>query len=189
MRWYDDSFNRGTFIVRCVNESDLTNEQFSPSRDEQKGDGMNETGLKVWYIPENECHGELHAEVHSNAFTGKSSAWFELAEIREKFISALRIFPITETAAPMIEGGFRGKEGTIEQCHLRIRIKPYNRRGTLLVQTDLATDAHQSPDVDMQQSITARFSTEYTELEKFAAEFEQHLDGAREFGMLRGLEN
>jgi hypothetical protein len=147
---------------------------------------MSDTELRLTYWTDNEWDGELYAEARSGAFSGKSSAWFDKTHIKETFIEAVRVFPITTTI--MIEGGYwNSPKGTLKQCHLRILVKPYGLRGALLVQADLATSANKSPDEDLQHSTTIRFLTEYAALDKFTAELEQLLDTSREVATLRGV--
>ena len=88
----------------------------------------------------------------------------------------------------MIESGFWSKEqsGSLDQCHLQIRVRPYNSRGTLLVQVDLATECWTSPDNDLQQSVTAQFLVEYAALGEFASHLEDVLDGKRDKAVLGG---
>ena len=78
----------------------------------------------------------------------------------------------------MIEGGFCNPE-RLKQCHLRIAIRPYDARGTLLVRA--------TPDKDQQQSVTARFLTEYAATTVFASHLEGVLNGTRETAVLRGV--
>ena len=88
----------------------------------------------------------------------------------------------------MIEGGFWSKEtpGTLEQCHLRILIRPHDSRGSLLVQVDLASESWTAEDRDLQQSVAARFLADYAAIDAFAAHFELVLDGNLESAILAG---
>ena len=86
----------------------------------------------------------------------------------------------------MIEGGFWNPE-RLKQCHLRIAIRPYDVRGALLVQVDLASEYRATPDKDQQQSVTARFLTEYAATAAFASHLEGVLNGTRETALLRGV--
>lgn len=124
----------------------------------------------------------------SGAFSGAGSAWFDRQNLRDTFIEALRAFPISSDSPPEIESGFWSKEhrGTLEQCHLRIVIRPYDTRGTLLVHVDLTTESWTSKDKDKQQSVTTRFLVEYAAVETFASEFEQVLGGQRRQATLAG---
>lgn len=152
---------------------------------------MSTAELHLSYRPDDEWHGQLDATVRSGAFSGRGSAWFNRQQLKETFAAALRAFPLSASDPPMIEGGFWRKEqpGTLDQCHLRIHVRPYNSRGTLLVQVDLATECWASPDNDQQQSVTARFLAEYATLGEFASHLEQVLDGKRDEAILRGTAN
>lgn len=147
---------------------------------------MSEYGLRLRYRPDDEWFGEVDAVVNTDMFSGTGSAWFDRLYVKETFIAALRTYPLSKENLPLIEGGFWSSENPekVEQCHLRIAVRPYNLSGTLLVQVDLATRSHVSPDIDLQQSVTARFLTMYSALETFARELDQVLEGHREWAML-----
>jgi hypothetical protein len=144
--------------------------------------------LRLSYRPDDEWHGQLEASVMSAPFSGRSSAWFTRQHLKEKFVVALRKFPLSGSEPPMIESGFASKDKpwTLEQCHLRIVIKPYNARGSLLVYVDLASESWTTPDKDFQQSMIARFPVEYAAIESFATHLEEVLDGKREAAILFG---
>ena len=151
--------------------------------------GMNDAELRLSYRPDDEWLGQLDASVVSRAFSGRGSAWFNKKEVKQTFVAALRMFPLSTVNPPLIEGGFWSKEKpvTLDQCHLRIAVRPYNVRGTLVVQVDLASESRSIPDKDLQQSATARFLAEYAAVDAFAVDLEQVLDGNRELAVLRGL--
>ncbi len=149
---------------------------------------MSEAKLQLTYKPDDEWVGELTAVVRSGMFSGKGTAWFDRTNLKESFLAAAQSFPFSLTSPPTIEGGFwtKGKPGSLDQCHIRIVIKPYGLRGTLLVHVDLASESWKSPDVDLQNSATIRFLTEYEAVNKFAKEIVDLLDGAREQAILTG---
>jgi hypothetical protein len=153
--------------------------------------GMSAAELRLSYRPDDEWHGQLDATVRSGAFSGRGSAWLHREQLKETFTAALRAFPLSASDPPVFEGGFWSKEqsGILSQCHLRIRVRPYNPRGTLLVQVDLATESWDSPDNDQQQSVTARFLVEYAALGEFASHLEEVLDGKRDKAVLGGTAN
>jgi len=150
---------------------------------------MSATGLHLSYRPDDEWHGQLDAVVTSGAFTGRGSAWFSRDHLKDTFIAALREFPLSVSNPPLVEGGFwsKAKSGTLEQCHLRINVRPHDARGSLLVQVDLATESWTTPDKDQQQCVTARFLTEYAAIDAFASQLEQVLDGQREAAVLSSI--
>jgi hypothetical protein len=152
---------------------------------------MSAAELKLTYAPDDEWLGEVTAIVRSGAYSGKGTAWFDRGSLKDKFIARLRSFPLTSEMPPTFEGGFgrKGEHGGVDQCHLRVAIKPYNSRGTLLVHVDLASEAWKTPDADQQNSATIRFLTEYAAVGTFADDFEKVLDGAKEQAVLRGLMN
>jgi hypothetical protein len=148
---------------------------------------MSKAELRVIYRTDEEWTGQLIASARTGTFCGQGSAWFDRIHTKQTFVARLRSFPLTLTDPPMIEGGFWSKEnrGSLEQCHLRIIIKPYNSRGTLLVHVDLASEVWKTPDADIQNSVTIRFLTEYAAVDTFADHLEQLLDGKREEAILK----
>jgi hypothetical protein len=122
--------------------------------------------------------GKLFATVKSDAFSGAGHAWFNPIAVRETFVAALRAFPISTATPPMIEGGIWSKQerGTLEQCHLRVVVSPYNKVGKLLVRVDLASEFGKTPDIDLQQTVTVRFLTEYAAIATFADDLERVLN-------------
>lgn len=152
---------------------------------------MGQAELSLRFIPDDDGLGQLVATVRSGAFCGRDSAWVNPDQVKETFIAALKVYPLSESDLPIIEGGFWTGEvpASLDQCHLRIAVRPYNTRGTLLVQIDLATEFWTTPDKDQQQSVTTRFLTEYAALPEFATSLEQVLDGDSETAVLSGLPN
>ena len=147
--------------------------------------------LRTAYRSDEEWTGQIIATAKSGTFSAQGAAWFDRTHVKRTFLASLRCFPLTSASPPTIEGGFGGqeKEGSLDQCHLRIIIKPYNARGTLLVHVDLASEFWKTPDLDLQNRATIRFLTEYAAVEGFAEQFEEVLDGKREEAVLKGATN
>jgi hypothetical protein len=149
---------------------------------------MSSAELQLCFQPDDEWHGELTMIVRSGAFSGQGSAWFGRASLKEEFVARLRSFPLALEYPPTIEGGFWSeKPGHLDQCHLRLVIKPHNSRGTLLVRVDLSSPSWKTPDADQQNLATIRFLTEYAAVGTFADDFEKVLDGAMEQAVLNGI--
>jgi hypothetical protein len=146
--------------------------------------------LRVGYRPDDEWVGELDAAVTSGGFSGQASAWFDRTTVKETFVTALRAFPLSTNLPPVLQGGFWSKEksGTLDQCHLRIAIRPHGHRGALLVQVDLATPVWRNPDDEMHHSATVRFLTTYMMVGTFASELEEVLDGRRDCVVLKSAD-
>jgi hypothetical protein len=143
--------------------------------------------LRVAYEADDDGTGKIIATVKSGEFSARGAAWFNPINVKRTFVAALRSFPLTAPA--LIEGGFWSKEspGSLEQCHLRIAVKPFDRRGTLLVHVDLSSEVWSTPDADLQNLATIRFTTEYTAVDRFAQEFDAVLDGERDVAVLTGV--
>jgi hypothetical protein len=152
---------------------------------------MSASELQVSYRTDEDWTGQIIATVKSGEFSARGAAWFDRINVKQTFLAALRSFPLTATTPALIEGGFWSKEkpGSLEQCHLRIAVKPYNSRGTLLVHVDLSSEVWSTPDADLQNLATIRFTTEYVAVDKFAQEFEEVLDGKRDAAVLNGIKS
>jgi len=147
---------------------------------------MSTTELRVMYEPDDDWCGEIIATARSGAFAGQGSAWFSPDHIKQTFVAGLRSYPLSVENPPLLEGGYGSVKGRFDQGHVRITVKPYNTRGTLLVHAELASRFWKTPDADLQNSATIRFLTEYAAVDHFAAEFEELLHGKREFAILHG---
>ena len=152
---------------------------------------MSGSELQVSYRTDEDWTGQIIATVKSGEFSARGAAWFDRINVKQTFLAALRSFPLTATTPALIEGGFWSKEnpGTLAQCHLRIAVKPYDVRGTLLVHVDLSSEIWTTPDADLQNLASIRFTTEYAAVDRFAQEFEAVLDGERDVAVLTGIRN
>jgi len=150
---------------------------------------MSASELQVAYQADDDGTGKIIATVKSGEFSARGAAWFNPANVKHTFVAALRSFPLTATTPALIEGGFWSKEnpGTLGQCHLRIAVRPYDVRGTLLVHVDLSSEVWTTPDADLQNFASIRFTTEYAAVDRFAQEFEAVLDGERDVAVLTGI--
>jgi hypothetical protein len=149
---------------------------------------MSASELQVAYQADDDGTGKIVATVKSGEFSAQGAAWFNPIDVKRTFVAALRSFPLTAITPALIEGGFGSKErpGSLE-CHLRIAVKPYDSRGTLLVHVDLSSEVCTTPDADLQNLATIRFTTEYVAVDRFAQEFEAVLDGERDVAVLTGI--
>jgi hypothetical protein len=145
--------------------------------------------LRVTYRTDEDWTGQIIATVKSGEFSARGAAWFDRINVKETFLATLRSYPLTAVAPALIEGGFWSKErpGSLDQCHLRIAVKPYNSRGTLLVHVDLSSEVWSTPDADLQSFATVRFTAEYAAVDRFAQEFDEVLDGKRDEAILTGI--
>lgn len=142
--------------------------------------------LKLIYRREDEHHGELSAIVESGAFRGLGSAWFEIDQLR-KFWRAIGAYPIADGVEPSLDGGFYDDNGaTLQQRHVCVRLTPHDRLGSVRVTAKVATQASNSEDVDLQQSLTVRFLVSYGDIDRFRAAFARMLDGQSEDAVLEG---
>ncbi|WP_138918585.1 hypothetical protein [Nitrospirillum viridazoti] len=134
----------------------------------------------------NEDYGILDATVRSGEFSGHGYAPFNKQRL-EKFIASLRVYPISISAPPTLEGGnwiMFSPDGQ-GPAELAIAIKPYNGRGAIIVRVDVTSEIRNGPDEDLQSAATVRFLTNYEALGKFASDFQAVLDGRREEACLK----
>lgn len=145
--------------------------------------------LRLTYQPDDEWLGRVGAEVDSNGFSGIASAWFDRASIADDFIPALCAYPISVAALPRIESPVDGRaeQGGLSRDEFRILIEPYNARGTLLAQVDLAAPVY-GPSGTRFQSVAAHFFCDYASIARFAAALRAVLDGSREEAVLHGAD-
>ncbi len=80
--------------------------------------------LKVNYWADDDQTGELMATATAGAFSARGSAWVGRAHVKQTFLAALRTFPLTSANPPLVEGGVWNGNGLLDQCSLRITIKP-----------------------------------------------------------------
>jgi hypothetical protein len=150
---------------------------------------MSEATLELSYKPEEfNNHGALTGVVASGQFAGEGGAFFNLAELRDIFLPALRGFPLSKENPPCLRGGiWNGGVGSsrIVQVNFGFRIEPFRNAGKLLVQIDLQSDLGDSFE-PIYQAVRAHFWTEYAEIERFAAQFENLLEDPRAVAILRG---
>lgn len=136
---------------------------------------MSNLRIKIWPDSDGTC--ELEAQVESNGFTGRSRAYFDLMELKN-FARSLKEFPLSQRPPHAISGGFwHPTEKRIEQVHVKILIKPYDLKGTLIVHTELQTECRRSPDQELQQAVTTRFRSSYAAVGRFAESLERLIDG------------
>ncbi|MBR1226442.1 MULTISPECIES: hypothetical protein [unclassified Bradyrhizobium] len=151
---------------------------------------MSVAELRITYRPDDDGTGQIIATAQSGAFSAQGSAWIGPDQVKHTFVASLRAFPLTSPNPPTIEGGFWSGDGTLDQCHLRITIKPYNSRGTLLVCVDLASESsRRTPDADVQNCATIRFLAEYAAVGGFADQLERALYCESEEAILKGFTN
>ena len=132
--------------------------------------------LRIRWRPDEDGTGQIVAVAKSGAFSAQGSAWFNPDQVKKTFVAGLKSFPLTSLNPPTLADSF----GSLDQGRLRITIQPYNSRGTLIVQADLA-------DIDPQNRATIRFLVEYEAIGGFAEQLEKTLDGEGEEAFLPGI--
>jgi hypothetical protein len=123
--------------------------------------------LRLSYTQLDDRLGELDATAHSQSFSGHSYTHVSPQAMKE-FARALRAFPIVAATTPTIQASTLWSDPAIAGDGLGIEIAPHNSRGTLIVRVDLCTRQH---------SVTIRFLTDYSAIERFASDIEAMLAG------------
>ena len=144
--------------------------------------------LRIMHLRDEDDFGQLVATVRSGAFAGTGWAHFYREQV-VRFIQDLRACPLPVDHLTKIEGGYWNKEqrDKLDECHLRVAVRPFDLRGQLMVLVDLATELPTNAGREHQQTIHARFRTEYAELAAFASELLAVLEGKREDALLPGM--
>jgi hypothetical protein len=143
--------------------------------------------LRIMHLRDEDDFGQLVVTVSSGTFAGTGWAYFYREQV-QRFIQDLRACPLAADHLPKIEGGYWNKEqrDKLDECHLRVAVRPFNLR-QLMVMVDLATELPTNTGRDHQQHVSARFRTDYAELDVFASELVAVLDGKREDALLPGM--
>jgi len=129
--------------------------------------------VAITYKAEDEWHGELTAKLRGGEFTGRGSAWFNVSQVLE-FARSIGTYPIEASSAPLLEGGFWKDDGTLDQVHFRIQIKPIGHRGMLSASVQLlATDNY----TGFNSEIRVEFLVTYGDLASFQTSLLSHING------------
>lgn len=130
--------------------------------------------LTLHYIPEDEWHGELHVEARHAAFSGKASAWFNAAALRQ-FVAPLRTWPPALAEPVKLQGGYFS-DSTVSyvpvETRVGVTIGQRGSKGRYWVEALLA----EADDEVLPQSATVRFIAEPAALMRFANEVGAMLD-------------
>jgi hypothetical protein len=122
--------------------------------------------LTLHYIPEDEWHGELHAQARHAGFSGSSSAWFNVDDLRQ-FSEALRTYPPKLEEPVQLQGGYFSDSvvSTVPvETHVGIRIAQFGSRGHYCAQVTLS----EPDDEIMPHSAVISFLVEPYALMRFA---------------------
>jgi hypothetical protein len=140
--------------------------------------------LHFRFEPEDEWHGELIANVTSEQFQARGSAWFNTDELR-RFSKALAAYPLKPDALPSITGGSWDDAGKLKQTHLAVDVVPHGLRGLVRFTVRLATEVDESEENDLGCAATVRFLATYADLSNFAADLSALAEGQIEAALLR----
>ena len=125
--------------------------------------------LRLTLSPDSDGTAELHAEVVSNGFSGRSSAWFNLSAIADLAAVLGLAFPLPH--AVELRGGDWGRlpgEGLAEE-HVALRFYPVGGRGVVGCQVRLVTPSCEDGRPEAQYRVHAELTTSYQELQRFSA--------------------
>ncbi|WP_158515762.1 hypothetical protein [Pararhizobium polonicum] len=129
--------------------------------------------VSLTYKAEDESHGELAAKLRCGEFSGRGSAWFNISQV-EEFAQSIGRYPIEADSAPLLESGFWKDDGTLDQVHFRIQIKPIGQRGMLSASVQLAATEMST---GVSSEIRVEFPVIYGDLARFQSSLLSHLNG------------
>ena len=125
--------------------------------------------LSLRIEPDTDGTGELFAKVAHASFSGASSAWFNLQELRAFGERLQATFPIPPGTSLSLQGGFWSKSGAsvIEQLHVGLSFYPIGGAGVVGVRVTLATSIHEGARPEAQHTVAVEFRTQYEPLRAF----------------------
>ncbi|RKH00996.1 hypothetical protein D7Y13_24700 [Corallococcus praedator] len=151
---------------------------------------MSNDRLLLKLLPDEDGDGtaELQVSARSGAFSGESSAWFSLEQLRA-FASALTAFPLGEEARRGIAGGTwsfheADKAYKPNQVFVAISAYPIDTRGSLGVRARLATRTDRAERPESANTAAVELKTTYSALARFSEQFALLLDGRGEEAVL-----
>lgn len=129
--------------------------------------------------------GQLFVEASAAGYSGRASAWFDVAQIAD-FARSLDAYPITPDDPPVLQGGFWAREdgNVLEQCHVSFRVVAADSRGTLAVQLHLETPFWNGDRAGSQQRVDLEILTEYASMHEFSRAVAALAAGVREEAVL-----
>lgn len=114
----------------------------------------------------------LAIEIVSGPFSGKSAGYIAPHQLA-LFVADIERYPLSDATPAKIETLHIGGEG-----HVAIKVSPYDRKGHLVVEVRVGTDVcRSSPEADLQQTLMARFVTEYQTVADFALQLRGLMTG------------
>jgi hypothetical protein len=126
--------------------------------------------------PDCEATNRLHVEL-AGPFAGRGWCWTDRTSVAA-FAAALTAYPIPADRPPRYEMGFNHRKA--DEPIGWIEVSAHDPRGRLRVRLELAEDLDEWP------RVRAEFVTHYPEVERFARQIVQMLDGTRETATLEG---
>ena len=137
-----------------------------------------EAYLKISADIDHEQSAEVFAEIHSKGFSGVSSAFFTLEQIK-RFAKSLMDYPMQESSMRELVGGF-WKEHPIdelEEVHLAIRVYAIGSRGQLGIRVRVAERLGEAQRRESQKIAEVELLTTYSSVGVFAKKLLRLADG------------
>ena len=121
---------------------------------------------------------ELFVELHHNAFSGKSSAWFDAKQLAEFGVRLANTYPLKREHPVYLCGGYWSNTGsTIDQLHVGLKFYPIGGTGTVGLQVKLATPCLADERPESQYKVNAEIKTSYEELRRFGLAIKSLAEG------------
>jgi hypothetical protein len=134
--------------------------------------------LQLWFYCDADGVGELFAQVESNGFSGRSSAWFGKSQIVEFATRLADAFPLPADKPLKLEGGFLSELGvSVVQPHVSLSFYPIGHLGLVGCRVLLATPIHSEDRLEEQSLVAIELKTHYELLRAFAYSLERMAKG------------
>jgi hypothetical protein len=139
--------------------------------------------IKLTLSEDDDGTGQLFVEAWTENFSGRSSAWFNIADIAE-FANQLRAYPLTHEVE--LRGGyFSPTTNLLGQEHVGLRIFPVGNRGAIHCHVTLATPEGANA-LAPRQFMSAVLPVAYEELRQFSVRLADLALGKRDEATLHG---
>ena len=133
--------------------------------------------LRISLRADDDKTAELFFDVQAGAFSGRSSAWFNLSVLGEQ-IKTFSAYPLSAEDPPIIRGGYWNKDVTeIEQEHVFLSALPRGATGEVVLLVRLAISDVSLESREVLYSVSVKLVTCYEQLNSFVRDFDCLIKG------------
>jgi hypothetical protein len=138
--------------------------------------------LRLTLDRDDDWMGELWVEASARGFSGISSDFFALRELRD-FARSLAAFPLPADGVRLANVPSDREAGS-DPCQVSLWARQTNRRGSVSIRVALATPFWSHEDPGQQSHVALEVATDYLSLERFSHSLERLVDGFRNEAVL-----